>query len=513
MLKGINILADAVKVTLGPKGNCVVIGDLNKQPRITKDGVSVAKEVQLENQFQDAGAQLIKEAALKTVSDVGDSTTTATVLAQAMINLCRVPLKWKCNPVDIKKGLDIASEIVLDYIRENTIEISNDAIRHIASISANNDKVIGDLVANAFSQVGRDGIITVEQSSNSETSVKIVNGMQFDKGYIAPHFVTDYTKDDCVLENPYILITEQKVTRMKDLAFILNQVIGEGRSILLIAENYDDEVIEALKLNKLQGTLKVCAIKAPSFGEYRKMILEDLAILTEGNCISYDSGMQLVDTRMADLGKCSKVIVTKNNTTIVGGKGNVSKRVEALKAELERVKQTPELNGSFMIDFLSQRIAKLIGGIATIYVGGNTEIEMNERKDRVEDAVFATKAAIEEGIVAGGGLTYYNTSKILHKVHDKNLGIEFGIRILEFALREPFNIIVKNAGYNPRKLSKKLSQNVGFDANLGTYTNMVESGIIDPAKAAKMALINSLSVTKLFLSTECVIVPSIIQIS
>ena len=513
LLKGINILANAVKVTLGPKGNRVVISDLNKQPHVTKDGVSVAKEIQLENQFENTGAQLIKEAALKTVQDVGDATTTSTVLAQAMINACSVPLSLGCNPVDIKNGLRIGQEIVLDYIKDRTISIDDDSIKHIATISANNDEGIGNLIADAFSKIGRDGVITVEQSSNSETSTKVINGMQFDKGYLAPHFVTDYVKDTCILENPYIFITEQKVNRMKDLAFILNQVIGEGRSILLIAEDYDDEVIEALKLNKLQGTLKVCAIKAPSFGEYRKMILQDLAILTEGSCLTYDSGQQVIDTRMMDLGKCSKVIVTKNDTTIIGGKGDVTTRVEALKAELERTKETPELNGSFMIDFLSQRIAKLTGGICTIYVGGTTEIEMNERKDRVEDAVFATKAAIEEGIVAGGGLTYYNASKLLHKVHNRNLGVQFGISILEQALKEPFNVIVKNAGYNPRKIRRKLTENVGFDANLGTYRDMVDSGIIDPAKAAKMALKNSISVTNLFLSTECVITPIIMQIN
>ena len=512
MLKGINLLADAVKVTLGPKGNCVIIGDVNKQPRVTKDGVSVAKEVQLEDPFQNAGAQLIKEAATKMVSDVGDGTTTATILAQSMINSSLKALWFKCNPVDIKKGLDMALNIVLNYIEEHTIETSDELIRNIATISANNDESIGNLIADSFIKIGRDGVITIEQSSNSETSVKIINGMQFDKGYVAPHFVTDYVKDICVLENPYILITEQKVNRMKDLAFVLSQIVGENRSVLLIAEDYDDEVIEALKLNKMQGTLKVCAIKAPSFGEYRKDILDDLAVLTNGNNISYNSGLQLIDMKMSDLGQCNKVIVTKNDTTIIGGEGNVEERVKKLKADLEKLKNSPEFTGSFMFDFLSQRIAKLIGGICTIYVGGTTEIEMNERKDRVEDAVSATKAAIEEGIVAGGGLTYYNASKYLHNVHDKNLGVEFGIRILESALKEPFDIIVKNAGYNPKKLRKKLSETLGFDANSGIYTNMIDSGIIDPAKAAKMALKNSVSVTSLFLSTECMIVPSLVQL-
>jgi len=510
ILKGINILADSVKVTLGPKGNCVILGDVDKQPRVTKDGVSVAKEIKLEDPFENAGAQLIKEAAVKTLNTVGDATTTSTILAQSLINLSMKEVKKGKNSIKIKKGIEFATHLVVNYIKDKTIEIKDSDIKNIATISANNDQEIGQLISDAFQKIGRDGIITIEDSTNSSTSVDVINGMQFDRGYLSQHFVTNFVKDVCVLENPYILITEHKVNRMKDIAFILSQVAGEGKSILIIAEDFDGEVLETLKVNKLDGRLKVCPIKAPSFGEYRHEVLNDIATLTEGTNISYDSGIELTDVNMAMLGKCTKVNVTKTSTTLIGGNGNIEERVNKLKEELKTEQSSPN-SSDFLIKFLKERIAKLVGGIAVIYVGGTTEIEMNERKDRIDDAVSATKAAIEEGVVLGGGLTYYNASKFLSEYSDSDKEVTLGIRIVEKALQEPFNVIVQNAGYNPKRLYSKLTETVGFDANEEKFVNMYQSGIIDPAKASKLALENSSSVACLFLSTECVIVPQVVN--
>lgn len=511
ILKGINILADSVKVTLGPKGNCVILGDVDKQPRVTKDGVSVAKEIKLEDPFENAGAQLIKEAAVKTLNTVGDATTTSTILAQSLINLSMKEVKKGKNSIKIKKGIEFATHLVVNYIKDKTIEIKDSDIKNIATISANNDQEIGQLINDAFKKIGRDGIITIEDSTNSATSVDVINGMQFDRGYLSQHFVTNFVKDVCTLENPYILITEHKVNRMKDIAFILSQVASEGRSILIIAEDFDGEVLETLKVNKLDGRLKVCPIKAPSFGEYRHEVLNDIAILTGGTNISYDSGIELTDATTAMLGKCTKVNVTKTSTTLIGGNGqNINERVNKLKEELRKEQSSPN-SSDFLIKFLKERIAKLVGGIAVIYVGGTTEIEMNERKDRIDDAVSATKAAIEEGVVLGGGLTYYNASKFLSNYSDKDKDITLGIRIVEKALKEPFNVIVQNAGYNPKKLYNKLTKTVGFDANKEKFVDMYHSGIIDPAKASKLALENSSSVACLFLSTECVIVPQVVN--
>lgn len=505
ILKGINTLADSVKVTLGPKGNCVVINQGDKT-KVTKDGVSVAKEVILEDPFENTGAMLIREASVTQLQNCGDGTTQATVLAQAMINKSMKELHRGHNPVKLKKGIDLGVKAAVDFIKAYSYPVEDFDIKNIATISANNDSTIGSLIANAFEQIGRDGVITIEDSNTAETEVKVVTGMQLDKGYMAPHFVTDVVKDTCVLENPYILITEHKINRMKDIAFILNQVIGENRSILLIAEDYDGEVLETLKLNKLSGTLKVCAIKCPSFGNYRKQILEDIAVLTEGTNISYDSGLELLDVTMSQLGKCTKVIVTKDTTTIVGGKGDVTSRVEELRNQLQRVKESPELDGSFMIDFINKRIAKFTGGICTIYVGATTELEMQEKKDRIDDAVCATKAAIEEGIVAGGGITYINAARyIMDNISAEDPDVDRGIRIVEQALYAPFNCIVSNAGYKPKKLYSDITDNIGFDANNEKITNMFSAGIIDPLKASRLALENAGSVTKLFLSTECVI--------
>ena len=334
ILKGINTLADAVKVTLGPRGNCVIIGSLDGSPRVTKDGVSVAKEIILDDPYENIGAQLIKEAAVKTLNTVGDATTTSTILAQAIVNGCQKALDKGVSPIEIKEGINAALKDVLSYIKDNTIDINDNDIKNIATISANNDEELGSLIGDAFNKIGRDGVITVEESSNETTKVEIINGMQFDRGYLAQHFVTDYVKDTCILENPYILITEHKMNRMNDLKFVLTQIAGEGRSILLIAEDFDDSVLEALKANKLSGTLKVCAIKAPSFGEYRKLILDDIAVLTGGSNISYDSGLELSDVTMNMLGTCGKVIVNKTTTTIAKGNGKIEEinnRVSCIK--------------------------------------------------------------------------------------------------------------------------------------------------------------------------------------
>ena len=505
LLNGVNILADAVKVTLGPKGNCVVIEKSDGSPKVTKDGVSVAKEINLENPFENIGAQIVKEAALKTLNTVGDATTTSTVLAQAMINMAMSELNSGRNSVKLKKGLELGLEIAKSYIKNNITEVKNSDIKNVATISANNDIKIGNLIQLAFDQIGRDGIITVQESSNSETSIKIIDGMQFDRGYLFPHFVTDQNKDTCILENPYILITEHKINRIKDISFILNQIAGEGRSILIIAEDYDGEVAEMLKLNKLQGVLKVCAIKAPSFGEYRTAILNDIAQLTGGTNVSYDSAIELIDTSMSMLGKCDKIIVDKNSTTIIGGKGDVSSRISELKESLKRIKAAPELNDSYLIKFTEERIAKLSSGICTIFVGGTTEIEMNERKDRIDDAVCATKTAIDGGIVPGGGLTLINAA-LSDNYYNSDPDINAGMQIVKRALYTPFNTILENAGYKvTNRMYSNLTNEIGFDANTEKFVNMYKAGIIDPAKAVISSLENAVSVATMFVLTQCLI--------
>lgn len=510
LLKGINLVGNAVGCTLGPKGNCVVIGDIDKKPIITKDGVTVAKYVETKDLTENAGVQLIREAAESMLNSVGDATTTSTIMAQAMINCCmRYIEKNKINPIHLKQQVEKLIEVVSTEFKKYVKEIKDEDILNIATISANNDKIIGELIANAFTKIGRDGIINVDQSQNTETSIKIVDGMQFDKGYVAPHFVTDRNKDVCILENPYILITEYKLNRIKDIAFILNNVIVEGRSLLIIAEDYDNEVIETFKLNVLNNRIKGCLVKAPSFGDYRKDILNDISLLVKGTNISYDSGMQLVDTKLDYLGTCNKVIISKDDTVIIGGKGDVKNRIKEIKSELERIKSTPELQGSFKIKFLEERIAKLSSGICTIFVGGTSELEIRERKDRIDDAVCATKAAIEEGIVPGGGLVFYNISKKLKS--DKTItNYSEAVNIITAGLIAPFNKIVENAGKNPKKLYKYLSNTVGYDANNDIFVPMYEVGIINPAKAERLAFENAISVTCLFLSTNCTIVPEIV---
>lgn len=504
MLSGMKKLATTVGATFGPNGASVVLCDIGKQPHVTKDGVSVAKEIEFDNPFENAGAQLLKEAAIRTVNTVGDSTTTATILGYAFCVQLAQYLD-KQPKVQFREEIERTKKAVVDFIKANAIEITDADIKNIATISANNDPELGQLIADAFLKVGRDGIITVEESKNADTTIDIVSGMQFDRGYVSPHFVTDTTKDQCVLENPYVLITEHKITRTRDLVGILNPVVEEGRPILIIAEDYDDAVLEALKLNKLNGTLDCCAIKAPSYGEYRKKVLEDIAILTGGFNVSYDSGLELVDATNAILGSCKKVVVTKEKTTITEGNGNadlIESRIADLKAEYERVKADPVQQGGFVEKFLQERIAKLTGGICVIHVGGGTELEMRERKDRVDDAVCATQAAIEEGIVPGGATIYVRARKIITR--------EFGWGgyIIQNVLRFPFENLVITSGRDPEKYIDLVENNAGFDALRGCFVeDMIKVGIVDPAKAVRLAFENAISIMLLFLNTDAIVAP------
>ena len=516
ILKGINLLADAVKVTLGPKGRSVIITEPKEIPHVTKDGVTVAKSIKFADQYMDAGAQLIREAAVQTVKEVGDSTTTATVLAQAFINTLKSYIDQGSNPIKLKKGFDLAIRDILNKIQEYKRPIEDKDIKHIATISANNDSKIGELIADAFSKVGRQGVITVEESSNSETTANVVMGMQFDKGYESPHFVTDTEKDQCVLEDPYIFITDHKIQLTRDLLNILEPLAKDRKSVLIIAQEYDSEVLENLKLNKLQGTLKCCAIKCPSMGEYRKEVLQDIATVTDGTYLSYDSGLEVSDCNIQMLGHCKRVIVTKETTTIIGGDGSqslIDNRVKEIENKLENIKDS-QMDGEFYRDFLKRRIAALVGGVCRIKVGGKTEIEMKETKDRIDDAVAATYAAIEEGIIMGGGLDFYRVGQMLTvdfigiDFHDKDVedGYFAAINVLPIIIKT----IVENAGVDPDEVFTKIAlseKSVGFDANTEQIVDMYDAGIINPAKADRLAIEHAASVTDLFLTTDCIIVP------
>lgn len=515
MLEGINLLADAVKVTLGPKGRSVIITEPNEIPHVTKDGVTVAKSIKLADEFANAGAQLIKEAAVRTVQQVGDATSSATVLAQAFINALYKEIEAGANPIKLKKGFDRAIKQVIEYIKANARELKDEDIKYIASISANNDPVIGELIADAFKKVGREGVITVEESSNSETTCNVVMGMQFDKGYEAPHFITNEEKGECVLENPYIFITDHKIQLTRDLLNILEPLAKDHKSLLIIAQDYDSEVIENLKLNKLQGTLKVCAIRCPSMGEYRKEVLQDIAIVTDGTYLSYDSGLEVSDCSTDMLGRAKRVIVTKETTTIIDGEGSqslIDSRVKELQNKLTEIKDS-QMDGEFYRDFLKRRIAMLVGGIARIKVGGKTEIEMKETKDRIDDAVAATYAAIEEGIIAGGGLDFYHCGLEMFSNDEwfSSMDEQKGYDVVIDTLSIILSTIVENAGIdkttvvNDSKLMK--TDWIGFDANTEKFVNMYEAGIINPAKADRLAIEHAASITDLFLTTDCIIVP------
>lgn len=501
--EGINLLADAVGTTLGPKGNLVIIGKYsNGKPHVTKDGVTVAKNIHFSNEFKDIGAELIREAALKQLS-VGDGTTTTTVLAQSLIYYIDEALRNGCNKTEIKKELTEQSNKVIDYISKQSRQIESiEDLKRIATVSANNDTEIGKLISDAFEIISKDGVITVDESNNTNTTIETISGMQFDRGYVSPYFCTDDVKNICELDNPYILITNEKINRTKDIIDIVEFVYKEGRPLLLIAEDFDSEVINNLAVNLAQG-LKICCIKCPSFGQYRTPVLEDLAILTNGAIATYENTIEPKDITPEMLGEATKVVISKTDTTIIGGKGDETKieeRVASIKQQLSIVNSDPQ-HAEFLTKYYEKRIARLSGGIAIIHVGGATELEMKERKDRIDDAVAATKAAIEEGIVIGGGCAYINALKANIIPEDSILGK---------ALISPLYRIVESCDISFNEVYEELKSchnEIGFDANVEQVVNMYESGIIDPTKTVRLALLNAVSVSQLYLMTDCVIAP------
>ncbi|MBO7451656.1 MAG: molecular chaperone GroEL [Clostridiales bacterium] len=506
MLKGMEVLATAVSSTLGPKGQCVVIDEYrDEKPLITKDGVSVAKNIQLKNKFENLGVQLLREASVRTVETAGDATTTTVVLAYEMIKTADELIKSGTNPIQLKNLLKPYFENVVQNLKDQAIPIGDGDIERIARISSNNDSEIGKLIAEAFEKVGKDGVITVQESPTIWTYTDIITGMQFDRGMESEFFATDPIKQICELEEPYILITDQKIQLMRDIVPILEIAARKHKPILLIAQDYDDEVITNLKINVMQGRIKLCAIKTPSYGEYRKFILDDLAILTDSTVISYESGIELPKVTEDMLGKCEKVTVTKESTTIIGGHGSkvaISKRVDQIREQLKQVSDT--LDADFLREFHSQRLAKLTGGVCSIYVGGTTELEMKEKRDRIEDAVCATKAAIEEGYVAGGGVSFI---KAILPLMEQNLSKEVNAILTSlFAVQER---IIANAGGNFKDYES--DPDIGFDANKMEWVNMIEAGIINPAKSDRLALENAISVLNLYLSSSCLIVNEEIQ--
>ena len=508
MKEGADALADAVKVTLGPKGRNVVIAKKFGAPQVTKDGVTVAKEIQLEDQFADMGAQMVKEVASKTNDQAGDGTTTATVLAQAIINVGLKNVTAGANPMDLKRGIDKAVAAVVESLREQSQEVGEDyaKIEQVGTISANNDDYIGKLIADAMSKVKKDGVITVEEAKGTETEVKVVEGMQFDRGYISPYFMTNGDKMEAVLDTPYILITDKKVSTMKDLLPILEPIAREGKSLLIVAEDVDGEALTTLVVNKLRGTLKIAAVKAPGFGDRRKEMLQDIAILTGGMVISEERGFTLENTTPDMLGKAEKVVVTKDNTTVVNGAGSAEAIQE--RADLIR-KQIETTTSDYDREKLQERLGKLAGGVAVLYVGAATEVEMKEKKDRVEDALSATRAAVEEGIVPGGGVAYIRASEAIKDLKGVNEDETTGIHIVARAIEEPLRQIAANAGVEGSVIINKIREgkgDFGYNARTDEYVNMFEAGVIDPTKVSRVALENAASVAGMFLTTECAIV-------
>ena len=508
MKEGADALADAVKVTLGPKGRNVVIAKKFGAPQVTKDGVTVAKEIQLEDQFADMGAQMVKEVASKTNDQAGDGTTTATVLAQAIINVGLKNVTAGANPMDLKRGIDKAVAAVVENLREQSQEVGEDyaKIEQVGTISANNDNYIGKLIADAMSKVKKDGVITVEEAKGTETEVKVVEGMQFDRGYISPYFMTNGDKMESVLDAPYILITDKKISTMKDLLPVLEPIAREGKSLLIVAEDVDGEALTTLVVNKLRGTLKIAAVKAPGFGDRRKEMLQDIAVLTGGMVISEERGFSLENTTPDMLGKAEKVVVTKDNTTVVNGAGSADAIQE--RADLIR-KQIETTTSDYDREKLQERLGKLAGGVAVLYVGAATEVEMKEKKDRVEDALSATRAAVEEGIVPGGGVAYIRASEAIKDLKGVNEDETTGIHIVARAIEEPLRQIAANAGVEGSVIINKIREgkgDFGYNARTDEYVNMFEAGVIDPTKVSRVALENAASVAGMFLTTECAIV-------
>ncbi len=505
--KGVDALADAVKVTLGPKGRNVIIEKKFGAPHITKDGVTVAREIELEDSFQNMGAQLVKEVASKTGDQAGDGTTTATVLAQAIVNVGLKNVAAGANPMDLKRGIDKAVSKVVEGVKAQSEEVGDDfeKIENVARISANNDEEIGRLIAEAMQKVKKEGVITVEEAKGTETTVEVVEGMQFDRGYISPYFVTNSEKMECEMDSPYILLYDKKISNLKDLLPVLESVAQSGRPLLIIAEDVDNEALATLVVNRLRGSLKICAVKAPGFGDRRKEMLEDIAVLTGGTVISEVKGMQLAQASVADLGTAEKVTVNKDNTVIVNGSGSkeaIAQRVGQIKSQIETT------TSNYDKEKLQERLAKLAGGVAVLYIGAPSEVEMKEKKDRVDDALSATRAAIAEGIVPGGGVAYIRTLPALDQLKGDNDDENTGIQIIRRAIEEPFRQIVENAGVEGAVILQKVkdgSGDFGYNARTGEFENFLKSGVIDPAKVTRVALENAASIAGMFLTTECVI--------
>ena len=505
--EGVDALANAVKVTLGPKGRNVIIDKKFGAPQVTKDGVTVAKEIELEDSFANMGAQMVKEVASKTNDDAGDGTTTATVLAQALIGVGIKNVTAGANPMDLKRGMDKAVAAVVESLRKQSQEVGSDfaKIEQVATISANNDHNIGKLIAEAMAKVSKEGVITVEEAKGTDTHVEVVEGMQFDRGYISAYFITDTEKMEAQLEKPYILITDKKVSTMKELMGVLEPVAQSGRSLLIIAEDVDGEALSALVVNKLRGTLKIAACKAPGFGDRRKEMLEDIAALTGATVISTDKGMKIEDATLEMLGCAEKVTLNKENTTIVDGCGDK----EAIKARVDQIRASIEVSKSdYDREKLQERLAKLAGGVAVLYVGAATEVEMKEKKDRVDDALAATRAAVEEGIVPGGGVAYIRAVESLENLKGDNDDQTTGIQIVKRAIEEPLRQIVANAGGEGSVVVNKVRESegsFGYNARDDRYEDMLKAGIIDPTKVSRVALENAASIASMFLTTECVL--------
>ena len=505
--RGVDALANAVKVTLGPKGRNVVIGKSFGGPTITKDGVTVAKEIELEDAIENMGAQMVKEVASNTNDLAGDGTTTATVLAQAIITSGLKNVAAGANPMDVKRGIDKAVKVLIEDIKSQAKKVGNsyDKIEQIASISANNDNVIGSLIAEAMKKVKTEGVITVEEAKGTETHVEVVEGMQFDRGYLSPYFITDADKMEANMENPFILIYDKKISAMKDLLPILEQTAKAGRPLVIIAEDVDGEALSTLVVNKIRGALKVSAVKAPGFGDRRKAMLEDIAILTNGTVVSEERGFKLESTTLEMLGSAEKITIDKDNTTLVNGAGDsntIKARVNQIKAQIEST------TSDYDKEKLQERLAKLAGGVAVLYVGAPTEVEMKEKKDRVDDALAATRAAVEEGIVPGGGVAIVRATDKLAKLKGDNDDEQTGINIITRAAEEPLRQIVENAGLEGSVIVAKVREgknDFGFNAKTEVYENLYKAGVIDPAKVVRVALENAASVAGMLLTTECVI--------
>ena len=505
--RGVDALANAVKVTLGPKGRNVVIEKSFGAPHVTKDGVSVAKEIELEDKVENMGAQMVKEVASKTNDIAGDGTTTATVLAQAIVREGLKNVAAGANPMDLKRGIDKAVSTVVENLKSQSQQVgdNNDKIKQVASVSANNDETIGGLIADAFAKVGKEGVITVEEAKGIDTMVDVVEGMQFDRGYQSPYFVTNPDKMVAELDNPYILLVEKKISSMKELLPVLEPVAQQGKSLLIISEEVEGEALATLVVNKLRGSLKIAAVKAPGFGDRRKAMLEDIAILTGGQVISEERGFTMENASIELLGKAEKVVIDKDNTTIVNGAGDdaqIKARVNQIKAQLEST------TSDYDREKLQERLAKLAGGVAVLYVGAASEVEMKEKKDRVDDALHATRAAVEEGIVAGGGVALVRAIESLNHLNGANQDESTGIKIVKRAIEEPLRQIVANAGGEGSVIVAKVAEgkaDFGYNAKTDEFVNMLEAGIIDPTKVTRVALENAASVAGMLLTTECVI--------